>query len=73
MLPSVKPIIVLSFIVAPFILAACQTTGTKACSDRGLQPDTPEYQQCVDAEYAKVMQRVRSRAHRPGGGGGGGN
>ncbi len=67
-----RPIVILCFIAAPLLLAACQTTGQKACNERGLQPDTPQYQQCVDEEYAEVMHRVRSRAHKPGGGGGGG-
>ena len=69
MLSTLKPALVLGLFATPLFLAACQTTGQRACSERGLQPDTPEYSQCVDTEYGKTVKRVRNRAHKPGGGG----
>ena len=69
MLSTVKPALILSLFAMPLLSAACQTTGQRACSERGLQPDTPEYSQCVDTEYGKTVKRVRGRAHQPGGGG----
>ncbi|TQV77778.1 hypothetical protein [Denitrobaculum tricleocarpae] len=41
-------------------LAACETTSERVCRDeRGLTPGSQAFAECEQAEYNKLVQRVR--------------
>lgn len=53
-----RSLLIISCLVLP--LAACQTTAQKVCQgERGLEPGSQAYADCEEAEYNKVVWRIK--------------
>ena len=49
------------------LLAACTSGYRDACIAQGVQPGTSAFDDCVKAQEAAAIQRIRAHGYRPSG------